>query len=193
VYGPDPIQAAEAGRHPPDLPVSVPSATSHTPAATADADPLDEPPGVRRVSNGLRVLAGSPPPRHTVTVLPTSTAPPITKASDGSQAPGTIARGANDSSGDPNFFLFGSHIYDVAGQYHYTVSVSEPYTGPLSSSGTAIVSGPPLLAKSAPISGTQGVALPADTVVATFRDSSPVPDPAAFAARLNRLVLQGVA
>ena len=44
--------------------------------ATAAAVPLDEPPGVRRVSNGLRVLAGSPPPRHTVTVLPTSTAPP---------------------------------------------------------------------------------------------------------------------
>ena len=35
----------------------------------------DAPPGVRRVSNGLRVRAGSPPPKHTVTVLPTSTAP----------------------------------------------------------------------------------------------------------------------
>ena len=31
--------------------------------------PLDEPPGVRRVSNGLRVRAGSPPPKHTVTGL----------------------------------------------------------------------------------------------------------------------------
>ena len=55
----------------------VPSVTGSIRAATDAAEPQDEPPGVRRVSNGLRVRAGSPPPRHTVTVLPTSTAPPL--------------------------------------------------------------------------------------------------------------------
>ena len=36
-------------------PVSVPSASSHTPAATSAADPPDEPPDVREGSRGLRV------------------------------------------------------------------------------------------------------------------------------------------
>ena len=58
----------------------VPSATGSIRDATAAAVPLDEPPGVRLVSNGLRVRAGSPPPKHTVTVLPTSTAPPCRSA-----------------------------------------------------------------------------------------------------------------
>src|SRR5215813_8395783 len=38
-----------------DPPVSVPSARSHTPAATSAADPPDEPPEVREGSRGLRV------------------------------------------------------------------------------------------------------------------------------------------
>ena len=50
-------------------------------APTAAADPLDEPPGVRRVSCGLRVLAGSPPPNGMVTVLPRIAAPPCLSAS----------------------------------------------------------------------------------------------------------------
>src|SRR5271155_827107 len=54
----------------------VPSAAGSIPAATAAALPLDDPPGVRRVSNGLRVRAGSPPPKQTVTVFPTNTPPP---------------------------------------------------------------------------------------------------------------------
>src|SRR5690242_6041905 len=36
-------------------PVSVPSVSSHTPAATSAADPPDEPPEVRDGSRGLRV------------------------------------------------------------------------------------------------------------------------------------------
>ena len=60
----------------------VPSATGSIRDATAAAVPLDDPPGVRRVSNGLRVRAGSPPPKHTVTVLPTRTAPPSRKRAD---------------------------------------------------------------------------------------------------------------
>src|SRR5215470_18201126 len=38
-----------------DPPVSVPTARSHTPAATSAADPPDEPPEVREGSAGLRV------------------------------------------------------------------------------------------------------------------------------------------
>jgi hypothetical protein len=40
-----------------DPPVSVPSAKSHRPAATAAAEPLDDPPGTRP---GARTLSGVP-------------------------------------------------------------------------------------------------------------------------------------
>ena len=58
----------------------VPIAAGTVAAPTAAAVPLDEPPGVRAVSCGLRVRAGSPPPKVTVTVLPMTTAPPWRKA-----------------------------------------------------------------------------------------------------------------
>jgi len=45
-----PQQAAGIRTEPP---VSVPSATSASPTATATAEPLDEPPGTRRASSGL--------------------------------------------------------------------------------------------------------------------------------------------
>ena len=50
-------------------------------APTAAAEPLDEPPGVRAVSCGFRVFAGSPPPKVMVTVLPRIAAPPSFSAS----------------------------------------------------------------------------------------------------------------
>jgi hypothetical protein len=45
------------------------------PHATAAADPLEDPPGVRTVSNGLRVGPDRPIANSVVTVLPTMTAP----------------------------------------------------------------------------------------------------------------------
>ena len=53
----------------------VPSAVLTMPAATAAAEPLLEPPGVRRRSCGLRVPRGSVAANSVVTVLPTITAP----------------------------------------------------------------------------------------------------------------------
>ena len=53
----------------------VPSAVLIMPAATPAAEPLDEPPGVRRRSCGLRVPRGSVAANSVVTVLPTITAP----------------------------------------------------------------------------------------------------------------------
>ena len=58
----------------------VPMAAGMVGAPTAAAEPLDEPPGVRLVSCGLRVRAGSPPPKAIVTVLPTIAAPPSLSA-----------------------------------------------------------------------------------------------------------------
>ena len=40
-------------------PVWVPIAPKHIPHATAAAEPLDEPPGVRSRFHGLRVMGGS--------------------------------------------------------------------------------------------------------------------------------------
>lgn len=68
-----------------DPPVSVPSAVSHRPAATADADPDDEPPGTR---SGALLFSGVPSnafsPRmpsetSSVMVLPISVAPASSK------------------------------------------------------------------------------------------------------------------
>src|ERR1700758_620429 len=53
----------------------VPSAALTMPAATAAAEPLDEPPGVCAVFHGLRVPRGSEAANSVVTVLPTITAP----------------------------------------------------------------------------------------------------------------------
>ena len=53
----------------------VPSAALSIPAATAAAEPLLDPPGVRRRSCGLRVPRGSVAANSVVTVLPTMTAP----------------------------------------------------------------------------------------------------------------------
>ena len=53
----------------------VPMAAGTMPAATAAAEPEDEPPGVRDGSNGLVVGPGCEPPSSAVTVLPSTTAP----------------------------------------------------------------------------------------------------------------------
>ena len=56
-------------------PVCVPIAPKHIPQATAAAEPLDEPPGVRSRFHGLRVTGGSIQAYGVVTVLPMMTAP----------------------------------------------------------------------------------------------------------------------
>ena len=53
----------------------VPSAADTMPDATAAADPLLDPPGVRRVSHGLRVPRGTVAANSVVTVFPSITAP----------------------------------------------------------------------------------------------------------------------
>lgn len=55
--------------------VCVPNATGTIPAATAAAEPLDDPPGVREVSWGLRVLPGVKYANSVDTVLPMISAP----------------------------------------------------------------------------------------------------------------------
>ena len=55
--------------------VCEPIASGTMPAATAAAEPLDEPPGVRSGSCGLRVLPGVNSASSVVTVLPMITAP----------------------------------------------------------------------------------------------------------------------
>ena len=56
-------------------PVCVPIAPRHMPHATAAAEPLDEPPGVRSRFQGLRVTGGSIQAKGVETVLPRMTAP----------------------------------------------------------------------------------------------------------------------
>ena len=58
-----------------DPPVWLPSESGTIPAATAAADPLDEPPGVCAGLCGLRVLPGVRVANSVVTVLPMITAP----------------------------------------------------------------------------------------------------------------------
>src|SRR4029453_3713380 len=55
--------------------VWLPSASGTIPAATAAADPLDDPPGVCAGLGGLRVLPGGRGANPVVTVLPMITAP----------------------------------------------------------------------------------------------------------------------
>src|SRR5205807_851067 len=56
-------------------PVCEPSAPRHMPQASAAAEPLLEPPGVRSRFHGLRVTGGSKLAYCVVTVLPRNTAP----------------------------------------------------------------------------------------------------------------------
>ena len=56
-------------------PTWVPMAAGTMRAATAAAEPEEEPPGVRAGSKGLRVGPGCEPPSSAVTVLPRITAP----------------------------------------------------------------------------------------------------------------------
>src|ERR1700677_168272 len=58
----------------------VPSAALTMPAATAAAEPLDDPPGVCATFQGLRVPRGSDAANSVVTVLPSMTAPASRKA-----------------------------------------------------------------------------------------------------------------
>src|SRR5207245_4870901 len=64
----------EAGRVM-EPPVCEPRAPRHMPQATAAAEPLLEPPGVRSMFQGLRVGGGSKLAYWVVTVLPTNTPP----------------------------------------------------------------------------------------------------------------------
>ena len=61
-------------------PVWLPSASGSIPAATAAAEPDDEPPGVWARLRGLRVRAGSSEANSVVTVLP-RTRPPARRIS----------------------------------------------------------------------------------------------------------------
>src|SRR5208337_1039952 len=75
-----------------DPPVWVPTDPKHMPQATAAAEPLDEPPGVRSMFQGLRVTGGSIQAKGVVTVLPRMIAPAARKrattaASLGSEFP----------------------------------------------------------------------------------------------------------
>src|SRR5262249_55717660 len=94
---------------------------------------------------------------------------------------GLIVQGANDSDGDPTFYVIGTHIYDVAGEYDFSVSVSTPGYEATTGDGTATVSSAPLIAQSAAIARPPGGPLPSDTVVATYTTTGPVPDPSSFA------------
>src|SRR5205814_2390928 len=60
--------------------VWVPSAPGITPAATAAAEPIDDPPGVRSRSYGFRVGPGSRKASSAVIVLPTTIAPAASSA-----------------------------------------------------------------------------------------------------------------
>ena len=56
-------------------PAWLPMAAGSIPAATAAAEPEEEPPGVRAGSKGLVVGPGCAPPSSEVTVLASTTAP----------------------------------------------------------------------------------------------------------------------
>ena len=74
-----------------DPPVCEPTAQGNRPAATAAADPADEPPGVRSHAAGFRVGAGFKNANSVVAVLPTTTPPArsITPTSAASTRAGT--------------------------------------------------------------------------------------------------------
>ena len=105
---------------------------------------------------------------------------------------GTIVQGANDpTTGAATFFVSGSHIYDKPGDYTFTVSVSTPGAVSTTFSATAEVSAAPLLSTPAPISGVQGEPLPEGTIVATFTDTAPVPNTAAYIAGTDAVINWG--
>ena len=58
----------------------MPSAAGTWPAATAAAEPCDEPPGVCDAFHGLRVLPGCMNASSVVTVLPNTYAPAVARA-----------------------------------------------------------------------------------------------------------------
>nr|WP_255371688.1 hypothetical protein [Cellulosimicrobium sp. CUA-896] len=75
-------------------PVWVPSASAHCRSATAAPEPLDDPPGVRDGSCGLRV---GPPTlvaaNSVVVVLPSTSAPAARSVSThAASTPGTLSR-----------------------------------------------------------------------------------------------------
>ncbi len=81
-----------------DPPVWLPSATGTCPAATAAADPLEEPPGVRPRSRGLAVGPGAKYANSVVTVLPTTTAPSdVSSATSGA----VVSTRSGEVIGDP--------------------------------------------------------------------------------------------
>ena len=107
-------------------------------------------------------------------------------------SPGIIVQGANDPSTKmPIFFVSGSHIYDRAGTYTFTVTMSVNGGSSASVSDTATVSAAPLISQPAPISGVQGEPLPDNTVVATFTDTAPVPDIGAYLAGTTAMINWG--
>jgi hypothetical protein len=63
-----------------DPPVCEPIAAGSMPAPIAAADPLEDPPGVQRTSNGFRVALALPPPSSVVASFPITTAPASRKA-----------------------------------------------------------------------------------------------------------------
>jgi uncharacterized protein (TIGR03118 family) len=145
-----------------------------------DAQPL---------GNGLFVTAGVPFTSEVATFTTTSASATATASNfsatidwgDSEESAGTIIQGANDGSGNPSFFVVGTHVYDQRGTYSFSVFVSTPGDAPVSDSSSATVGGAPLVAQSAPIAGTQGEPLPDDTVVATFVVTSPLANPDSFA------------
>ena len=97
--------------------------------------------------------------------------------------PGVIQQGPTDANGNPTFYITGTHTYNATGTYSISATVSAPGGSSMTTTNPSTVNvfGAPLIAQSAPISGTQGQGLPGDTVVATFSDPAAVTDPAAFA------------
>src|SRR2546430_1163467 len=74
----------------------VPSAVLTMPATTAAAEPLLDPPGVRRKSCGLRVPRGSVEANSVVTVFPTMTAPAGVLEPNPAEVAGRAKGGADD-------------------------------------------------------------------------------------------------
>src|SRR5690606_25345230 len=70
-----PITPLNAAGRMMEPPVCVPSAMGTMPAATAAAEPLEDPPGVWSRFHGLRVGPGADTANSAVTVLPTGVAP----------------------------------------------------------------------------------------------------------------------
>lgn len=113
---------------------------------------------------------------------PSDFAPTITWG-DGTTSPGVVSQLA-----DGTFTVSGTHTYAQFGSYNVTVGVLDRLSGV-----TTAISGPTietvfdaaLSSHGAPISGIEGTALPASTVVATFTDANPASNLADFTAAIN--------